>query len=186
MHACSFQCSSRLDGRARHRTFAGISERRVEQMVNPQLSGLPAFLVAEPGLHSGFMILDVAAAALASGTNAMSFPHSVDSLPASANQEDDVSMGMGAARRLSSMLENLRNVLAIELLAAWQGIEFLAPLETGPHAQKAQELVSSVSSRVEEDRSLSTDIAAVSQLIAGGEFERVLKDALWAEPEASD
>ncbi len=84
---------------------------------------------------------------------------------------------MGAAGRLSSMLENLRNVLAIELLAACQGIEFLAPLETGPHAQKAQELVRSVSSRVEKDRSLSTDIAAESQLIAGGEFERVLKDA---------
>jgi histidine ammonia-lyase len=81
------------------------------------------------------MILQVAAAALASETKAMSFPHSVDSVPTSANQEDYVSMGMSAARRLSSMLENLRNVLAIELLAACQGIEFLAPLGTGPHAQ---------------------------------------------------
>lgn len=167
-------------------TLAGISERRIEQMVNPQLSGLPAFLVAEPGLNSGFMILHVAAAALASETKAMSFPHSVDSIPTSANQEDYVSMGMGAARRLSSMLENLRNVLAIELLAACQGIEFLAPLTTGPHAQRAQKLVRSVSRPVEKDRSLSTDIAAVSQLIAGGEFVRVLKDALRAQPEASD
>ena len=116
----------------------------------------------------------------------MSFPHSVDSLPTSANQEDYVSMGMGAARRLSSMLENLRNVLAIELLGACQGIEFLAPLKTGPYAQKAQQLVRSVSRPVEKDRSLSTDIAAVSQLIAGGEFERVLKDALRGEPKAGD
>jgi histidine ammonia-lyase len=167
-------------------TLAGISERRIEQMVNPQLSGLPAFLVAEPGLNSGFMILHVAAAALVSETKAMSFPHSVDSLPTSANQEDYVSMGMGAARRLSSMLENLRNVLAIELLGACQGIEFLAPLKTGPYAQKAQQLVRSVSRPVEKDRSLSTDIAAVSQLIAAGEFERVLKDALRAEAKASD
>ena len=161
-------------------TLAGISERRIEQMVNPQLSGLPAFLVSEPGLNSGFMILHVAAAALASETKAMSFPHSVDSLPTSANQEDYVSMGMTAARRLSSMLDNLRNVVAIELLAACQGIDFLAPLETAPHAQKAQELVRSVSRPVERDRSLSADIAAVSRLIAAGEFQRVLKDALRA------
>jgi len=164
-------------------TLAGISERRIEQMVNPQLSGLPAFLVAEPGLHSGFMILHVAAAALASETKAMSFPHSVDSLPTSANQEDYVSMGMGAARRLSAMLGNLRNVLAIELLAACQGMEFLAPLRTGAQAQKAQALVRSVSKPVEQDRSLSADIAAVSQLIAEGEFQQVLRRAVQAEDE---
>jgi histidine ammonia-lyase len=159
-------------------TLAGISERRTEQMVNPQLSGLPAFLVSEPGLNSGFMILHVAAAALVSETRAMSFPHSVDSVPTSANQEDYVSMGMGAARRLSAMLENLRNVLAIELLAACQGLEYLAPLGTGPHARKAQNIVRSVSKPVDKDRSLSTDIAAVSRLIAAGEFEKVLKSAV--------
>src|SRR6202789_1472178 len=143
-------------------TLAGISERRTEQMVNPQMSGLPAFLVAEPGLNSGFMILHVAAAALVSETRAMSFPHSVDSVPTSANQEDYVSMGMGAARRLSAMLENLRNVLAIELLAACHGLEYLAPLGTGLHAQKAKDLLRSVSKPVDKDRSLSADIAVVS------------------------
>lgn len=159
-------------------TLAGISERRTEQMVNPQMSGLPAFLVAEPGLNSGFMILHVAAAALVSETRAMSFPHSVDSVPTSANQEDYVSMGMGAARRLSAMLENLRNVLAIELLAACQGLEYLAPLGTGLHAQKAKDLLRSVSKPVDKDRSLSADIAAVSRLIADGEFQKVLQSAL--------
>jgi histidine ammonia-lyase len=162
-------------------TLAGISERRIEQMVNPQLSGLPAFLVSEPGLNSGFMILHVAAAALVSETKALSFPHSVDSLPTSANQEDYVSMGMSAARRLSSMLENLRNVLAIELLSACQGMEFLTPLGTGPRAQKAQELVRSVSRPVDKDRSLAPDIADVSHLIAEGEFQQVLRVAREAE-----
>lgn len=105
--------------------------------MNPELSGLPAFLVSEPGLNSGFMILQVAAASLASERKAMSFPHSVDSVPTSANQENYVSMGMSAARRLSSMTQNLRYVLAIELLAACQGLEYLAPLRTGPHAQNS-------------------------------------------------
>jgi histidine ammonia-lyase len=139
---------------------------------------VPAFLVAEPGLHYGFMILHVAAAALASETKAMSFPHSVDSHPTSANQEDYVSTGMGAAKRLSSMLENLRNVLAIEVLAACQGMEFLASLRTVAQAQKVQALVRSVSKPVEQDRSLSADIAAVANLIEEGEFQRVLRDAL--------
>jgi histidine ammonia-lyase len=113
----------------------------------------------------------------------MSFPHSVDSLPTSANQEDYVSMGMSAARRLAPMTENLRNVLAIELLAACQGLEFLAPLRTGPHAQKAQEFVRSVSPPVDKDRSLSAYIAAVSHLIAEGKFQQVLKTALCAPSE---
>ena len=95
-------------------TLGGISERRIEQMTNPQTSQLPAFLVAEAGLNSGFMILQVTAAALASEMKALAAPHSVDSIPTSANQEDYVSMGMSAARRLAPMLANLRNILAIE------------------------------------------------------------------------
>jgi histidine ammonia-lyase len=146
-------------------TLAGISERRIEQMTNPQTSQLPAFLVREPGLNSGFMMLQVAAAALASETKTLATPHSVDSIPTSANQEDYVSMGMGAARRIAPMMANFRNILAIELLAACQGIDLLAPLRTGPEAQKAYALVRKVSKRVDSDRSLAGDIDAVARLI---------------------
>ena len=110
-------------------------------MTNPQTSLFPAFLVREAGLNSGFMILQVTAAALASETKALAAPHSVDSIPTSANQEDYVSMGMGAARRLESMLQNLRRILAIELLAASQGIDLLSPLKPGPETRKAYDLV---------------------------------------------
>jgi histidine ammonia-lyase len=155
-------------------TLGGISERRIEQMTNPQTSQLPAFLVREAGLHSGFMILQVTAAALASEMKALAVPHSVDSIPTSANQEDYVSMGMGAARRLEPMLLNLRNILAIELLAACQGIDFLAPLQCGPETLKAYEIVRSISPRVDVDRSLASDIEAVSRAIADGQFAALL------------
>jgi histidine ammonia-lyase len=155
-------------------TLAGISERRVEQMTNPQTSLLPAFLVRDAGLNSGFMILQVAAAALASEMKAQAAPHSVDSIPTSANQEDYVSMGMGAARRIQPMLGNLRNVLAIELLAACQSIDLLAPLRTGALAAKAQTIVRAQSKMVEADRSLAPDIRAVEQRIAAGDFSAIL------------
>ena len=154
--------------------LAGISERRIEQMTNPQTSLLPAFLVKDAGLNSGFMILQVAAAALASEMKTQSTPHSVDSIPTSANQEDYVSMGMGAARRIAPMLANLRNVLAIELLSAAQGIDLLAPLRTGPEAHKAYECVRAVSAMVEADRSLAPDIAKVEREIAHNAFGRLL------------
>src|SRR5271163_2547429 len=156
-------------------TLAGISERRIEQMTNPQTSLLPAFLVRDAGLNSGFMILQVTAAALASEMKTQATPHSVDSIPTSANQEDYVSMGMGAARRIHPMLVNLRNVLAIELLAACQGIDLLAPLRTGAKAQKAYEIVRSVSRTVEVDRSLAPDIDAISRTIANGTFANLLR-----------
>jgi histidine ammonia-lyase len=155
-------------------TLGGISERRVEQMTNPQTSLLPAFLVREAGLNSGFMILQVTAAALASELKAQAAPRSVDSIPTSANQEDYVSMGTAAARRLAPMLESLRNILAIELLAACQGIDFLAPLKTGPAAQKAYEIVRALSPRVDADRSLSADIAAVAGSISSASFSALL------------
>ncbi len=158
-------------------TLAGISERRVAQMTNPHASLLPAFLTKEPGLNSGFMILQVAAAALASETKAMSTPHSVDSIPTSADQEDYVSMGMAAARRLRPMLDNVRRAIAIELLSACQGIDLLAPLRTGKVAQRAFDLVRSVSARVDADRSLARDIEAVANLIASGSFARVAQAA---------
>src|SRR3984885_12760871 len=156
-------------------TLAGISERRIEQMTNPQTSLLPAFLVKDAGLNSGFMILQVAAAALASEMKTQAVPHSVDSIPTSANQEDYVSMGMGGARRIAPMLTNLRNVLAIELLSAAQGIDLLAPLRTGPEAHRAYESVRAVSAMVEADRSLAPDIAKVEREIAHNAFGRLLE-----------
>jgi histidine ammonia-lyase len=156
-------------------TLAGISERRIEQMTNPQTSLLPAFLVRHAGLNSGFMIMQVTAAALASEMKTQAAPHSVDSIPTSANQEDYVSMGMGAARRIEPMLGNLRNVLAIELLAACQGIDLLAPLATGAQAAKAQAIVRAESKMVEADRSLAPDIHAVEKRIAAGDFSKILR-----------
>jgi histidine ammonia-lyase len=155
-------------------TLGGISERRIAYMTNPQTSLLPAFLTRNPGLNSGFMILQVAAASLASELKAMSTPHSVDSIPTSGDQEDYVSMGMSAARRLAPMIANLQRIIAIELLAACQGIDLLAPLRTGPESQRAMDIVRKVSPTLEADRSLSSDIESVSALIQNGAFARVL------------
>jgi histidine ammonia-lyase len=156
-------------------TLAGISERRIEHMTNPHTSLLPAFLTAEPGLNSGFMLAQVTAAALASESKTLAAPHSVDSIPTSGNQEDYVSMGMSAARRLKPMLENVGHIVAIELLAACQGIDLLAPLRTGPEAYRAYELVRSVAKRMDTDRSLAPDIAAVARLISEGAFANLTR-----------
>jgi len=156
-------------------TLGGISERRTETMTNPLTSLLPAFLTREAGLNSGFMIAQVTAAALASELKMQATPHSVDSISTSGNQEDYVSMGMGAARRLRGMCENLRNILAIELLAACQGIDLLAPLKTGALAQKAYDEVRKMSAKVEADRALAKDIEAVAFLVEDGTFRRILQ-----------
>src|SRR6202161_4564352 len=129
-------------------TLGGISERRIEQMTNPLTSMLPAFLTPEPGLNSGFMIAQVTAAALTSENKALATPHSVDSISTSGNQEDYVSMGMSGARRLARMLENSRNILAIELMCACQGIDLLAPLKTGTLATRAYDLVRATSAKL--------------------------------------
>jgi histidine ammonia-lyase len=155
--------------------LGGISERRIEQMTNPQTSQLPAFLIREAGLNSGFMILQVTAAARASEMKPLAAPHSVDSIPTSANQEDYVSMGMGGVRRLEPMLANLKNILAIELLAACQGIDLLAPLRTGPETGKAYDIVRSLSAAVDADRSLAPDIEAVAREVAKGSFAQLLR-----------
>ena len=159
-------------------TLAGISERRIAYMTNPQTSLLPAFLTRNPGLNSGFMILQVAAASLASELKAMSTPHSVDSIPTSGDQEDYVSMGMSAARRLAPMIANLQRVIAIELLAACQGIDLLAPLRTGPESQRAVDIVRKVSPTLEADRSLSEDIESVAGRIRDNAFGQVLMQNL--------
>ena len=156
-------------------TLGGISERRIEQMTNPLTSLLPAFLTPEPGLNSGFMIAQVTAAALTSENKAMAVPHSVDSISTSGNQEDYVSMGMSAARRLGPMLDNLRYTIAVELLCACQGIDLLAPLKTGTLATKAYEAVRSKSAKVTQDRPLSREIEAISSLLATESLSALLR-----------
>src|SRR5262249_16424676 len=155
-------------------TLSGISERRIEQMTNPLTSMLPAFLTPEPGLNSGFMIAQVTAAALTSENKALATPHSIDSISTSGNQEDYVSMGMSGARRLARMLTNLRHIIAIELLCACQGIDLLAPLQTGTLARKAYTAVREKSAKVTEDRPLAGDIEAISAVIAVGRFSALL------------
>jgi len=155
-------------------TIGGIVERRIEQMTNPLTSMLPAFLTPEPGLNSGFMIAQVTAAALTSENKALATPHSVDSISTSGNQEDYVSMGMSGARRLERMLNNLRHTIAIELLCACQGIDLLAPLQTGALAKKAYAAVRAKSPKVIQDRPLAPDIEAVSALVNDGAFAAVL------------
>jgi histidine ammonia-lyase len=155
-------------------TLSGIAERRIEQMTNPLTSMLPAFLTPEPGLNSGFMIAQVTAAALTSENRALATPHSVDSISTSGNQEDYVSMGMSGARRLERMLQNLRHILAIELLCACQGIDLLVPLKTGALAMKAYDAIRAVSPKVTADRPLAADVNAVSAVIANGEIARIL------------
>jgi histidine ammonia-lyase len=156
-------------------TLGGISERRIEQMTNPLTSMLPAFLTPDPGLNSGFMIVQVTAAALTSENRALATPHSVDSISTSGNQEDYVSMGMGGARRLERMLQNLRHILAIELLCACQGIDLLAPLRTGTLASKAYDAVRAVSPKVTADRPLGPDVNAVAGIIEHGAIAKVLQ-----------
>jgi histidine ammonia-lyase len=155
-------------------TLGGICERRIEQMTSPLTSMLPAFLTPEPGLNSGFMIAQVTAAALTSENKALATPHSVDSISTSGNQEDYVSMGMSGARRLERMLGNLRNTVAIELLCACQGIDLLAPLNTGTLARKAHQAVRAKSRMLSIDRSLAPDIELISGLVADGVFSAIL------------
>jgi len=155
-------------------TLSGIAERRIEQMTNPLTSMLPAFLTPNPGLNSGFMIVQVTAAALTSENRALATPHSVDSIPTSGNQEDYVSMGMSGARRLERMLENLGHILSIELLCACQGIDLLAPLQTGTLAKKAYDAIRGVSAKVLADRALAVDVRAVAELVSRGVIAAVL------------
>ena len=151
--------------------IASLSERRVAVLIDSALSGLPPFLVLEGGLNSGFMILQVVAAALVSENKTHAHPAIVDTIPTSANQEDHVSMATFAARKAGDIAVNAANVVAIELLAAAQGIEFHAPLETSAALQRALTSVRSVSPRLERDRSLAGDIAKVRALIEGGAFK---------------
>ena len=158
-------------------TLANISERRVEQLVNPDLSGLPAFLTPEPGLNSGFMIAQVSAASLASENKSMAHPASVDSVPTSANQEDHVSMGVTAARKARRIVENCEAVAAIELLCAAQGRDFHKELKAGKGAQAAWSCVRSQVKPLGKDRYLRPDIEAARQLIVSGELVACVEKA---------
>ena len=160
--------------------LANISERRTERLVNPSLSdGLPPFLVArEEGLNSGFMIPQYVAAALVSENKALCHPASVDSIPTSAGQEDHVSMGNGAGLKALQVVANAERVLAIELLAGAQAVEFLAPLEPGVGVRAARELVRSLSPRLREDRPLSADIELVASAIRDGSLVATVEQAL--------
>jgi histidine ammonia-lyase len=148
--------------------IGAITERRIAMLVDTVASRLPAFLTPEPGLNSGFMIVHVTAAALASENKSLAHPASVDSLPTSANQEDHVSMATFAARRLQPMLRNTEYIVAIELLAAAQGIEFLRPLKSSTVLEGVLQLVRQVSPAMMHDRSLAPDMEKVHQLVAGG------------------
>jgi histidine ammonia-lyase len=156
--------------------LAGISERRTERLVNPALNeGLPPFLAPEAGLNSGFMMPQVTAAALVSENKVLAHPASVDSIATSGNKEDYVSMGMTAAIKLRRVVENTRNVLAIEAIAAAQALDLIDPLKTSRRGQKACEAIRSVSPKLEKDRVMYRDFERVSELIASGKIRAALE-----------
>jgi histidine ammonia-lyase len=150
--------------------IGSLSERRTALLIDAHLSGLPAFLVEEGGLNSGFMMAQVTAAALTSENKTLAHPASVDSIPTSANQEDHVSMATFAARRLHDMLDNVAHIVAIELLAAAQGVEFHRPQKSSADIESVIAALREVSPAFAEDRSLSTDIMRVADLIDAGRF----------------
>src|SRR6185295_6930775 len=150
--------------------IGALSERRIALLIDASLSGLPPFLVEHGGVNSGFMVPQVTAAALASENKSLAHPASVDSLPTSANQEDHVSMATFAARRLSAMARNSAGIVAIELLAAAQGIDFRAPLKTSPALQQVHALVRSRVAFYDHDRYFAPDIEAIRALVESGAF----------------
>ena len=145
--------------------IGSLAERRIALLIDASLSGLPAFLVAKPGLNSGFMIAHVTAAALVSENKTLCHPASVDSIPTSANQEDHVSMATFAARKLATIAQNVRHVIAIELLAAAQGIEFHRPLQTSDKLESVHKLIRDRVAPYDEDRFFGGDFAAIEKLI---------------------
>ena len=148
--------------------IGSLAERRIAMLVDPALSGLPAFLTPHPGLNSGLMMAQVTAAALVSENKQRAYPASVDSIPTSANQEDHVSMAAHGARRLSGMVDNARAVIAIELIAAAQGCDFHRPLTSSVPLEAARATLRAAVPYLDDDRHLYPDIAAAIALIADG------------------
>jgi histidine ammonia-lyase len=153
-------------------TLAGLAERRLERVVNPDLSsGLPAFLARDPGLDSGFMTPQIAAAALVAEARVLATPASVQSIPTEANQEDIVPMGMTAAWKAERILGNAVRVVAIELLAGAQGLEFLKPLVPGQGVARAHAELRREVPALDADRPMSDDIERVAGAIRAARFE---------------
>ncbi len=150
--------------------IGALSERRTALLIDSNLSGLPPFLVENGGINSGFMIAQVTAAALASENKSLAHPASVDSLPTSANQEDHVSMATFAARRLREMAANSSGIVAVELLAACQGLDFRSPLKTSAALEQAKALLRQRVPFYDRDRYFSPDIEAAQQLVRGGHY----------------
>ncbi|HUL29319.1 MAG TPA: histidine ammonia-lyase [Thermodesulfobacteriota bacterium] len=148
--------------------LGGVSERRIEKLINPALSGLPAFLTSEGGLHSGLMMVQVSAAALASENKVLAHPASVDSIPTSADKEDHVSMGPIAARKARDIVRNVEHILSMELLCATQGLEFLLPLQPGLGTKEAYRTVREVVPPIKADRRFGEDIEKIHCLIESG------------------
>jgi histidine ammonia-lyase len=148
--------------------IGSLSERRIALLMDPALSGLPAFLTPEPGINSGMMIAQVTAAALVSENKQQAHPASVDSIPTSANQEDHVSMAAHGARRLARMVENVANVVGIELITVAQGCDFHAPLKSSTRLERVRALIRARIPRLTNDRYLAPDIAAATDLVSSG------------------
>ncbi|MGA2271199.1 MAG: histidine ammonia-lyase [Bryobacteraceae bacterium] len=153
-------------------TLAGMGERRIDRLVNPDLNqGLPAFLASAPGVSSGFMIAQVVAASLLNESKVLAHPASVDNVPTSGGQEDHVSMGMTAAVKLRSIVENAEYMVAIELLAAAEALRHREPFEPGPEIRRVVEAVRAIAPPLAEDRPLAGDIEATAAAIRQGRFD---------------
>jgi histidine ammonia-lyase len=152
--------------------LGNMAERRIERLVNPDLSGLPAFLAREEGLHSGLMMCQVTAAALASENKVLAHPATVDTISTSAAKEDHVSMASWAARKAREIMENVEMILAIEILAACQALEFLQPIQPAPPLQQVYERVRAKVPSLERDRPQTSDMEKVVELVRSGELVR--------------
>jgi histidine ammonia-lyase len=161
--------------------LASIAERRIERLTNPEYGELPPFLSPQPGLNSGFMLAQVTAAALTSENKVLSHPASVDSIPTSGNQEDHVSMGMGAALKLKPIVSNTEHILAIELLCGAQGVDFHRPLQPGAGSRRTLRLIRQRVPRLEQDRTLAPDIELVRAIVASGALTEVLSTSRQAQ-----
>ncbi|MGQ9653157.1 MAG: histidine ammonia-lyase [Thermodesulfobacteriota bacterium] len=158
--------------------LANISERRIERLVNPQLSGLPAFLIQEGGLNSGFMIAQYTAAALVSENKVLAHPASVDSIPTSANKEDHVSMGTISARKAAEVVRNSEQVLAIELLCAAQALDLFTDMRAGQGTQVAYRTIRHRIPHLDRDRFLARDIEEVLGLVRSGKLLNMIQEAV--------
>ena len=151
--------------------LATIAERRIDRLVHPDLNqGLPPFLTRDAGVNSGFMMAQVTAASLASECKVLSHPASVDTIPTDGNKEDVVPMAMGAAWKLRRIIQNVRHILAIELMCAAQGLDCRAPLRAGRGAARGHALVRQIVTPLQQDRVLATDITALADAIERGHF----------------